>query len=158
LLAVRRILHFADQLFTKSSAVNFCFSWVSGIAAAFYCASTNPTEISFRDTVISMSNEMALIPKSILNTAAANHITFLESCYNQGIVRRLSIGVASFIWLDNYDPAVGNYASQCSYLQPRYLRFHQRVIDIGFIGRWWMMDSAMIDFDVNPFEWKDQQS
>lgn len=32
----------------------------------------------------------------------------------------------------------------------------ERVVDVGFLGHWWMMERRMKDFDINPNEWDEQ--
>lgn len=45
------------------------------------------------------------------------------------------------------------FKSRCDYLKPRYLTFHERIMDIGFLGQWWVIDKKMEEFDINPNEW-----
>lgn len=33
------------------------------------------------------------------------------------------------------------------------MTFHERIMDIGFLGRWWIIDKKMEEFDINPHEW-----
>lgn len=65
---------------------------------------------------------------------------------------RLSLGLVSFLWIDNYSKVCGVFKSQCGYLKPRYVTFHKRVQDVGFLGRWWQIEQLMNEFDVNHKE------
>ena len=42
----------------------------------------------------------------------------------------------------------------------QYLLFLQysrdRLVDIGFLGRWWLMERSMREYDINPAEWDEQ--
>ncbi len=31
-----------------------------------------------------------------------------------------------------------------------------RLVDIGFLGRWWLMERSMREYDINPAEWDEQ--
>jgi len=119
-----------------------------------YCARTNPNEQTFRDKFLFHANEMALVGGSIRNPAAVSHLKFLETCYNTGVMRTLNLGIINFMWISDYDKSSGLYQAHCDYLQPKFLTFHVRVVDIGFLGQWWVLQRMMKDFDVNPSEFK----
>jgi len=36
------------------------------------------------------------------------------------------------------------------------LDFHQRVVDVGFLGKWWNLDSHMTVYDINPEEFPEK--
>jgi len=122
------------------------------IGAAMYAAATNPDERSFREVVLETTDEMTLISDAIRNPAAEQKLKFIHSCYNQGLIRHLSLGVFSFMWLENFDKDCALYPSQCYYLQPGFLDFHTRILDVGFLGRWWKIYNDMKDYDINPSE------
>jgi len=117
---------------------------------------TNPDEESFRDNLLNSSNSLLLLDDSIRNRTSANHVSFLFRCYNEGLIRRFNFGVCSVMWIDNYDAACGLYAAQCPYLTPSYLRFYERIVDVGALGFWFILPARMNEFDINPDEWKEK--
>ncbi|XP_035782410.1 mitochondrial import inner membrane translocase subunit Tim29-like [Anopheles albimanus] len=123
--------------------------YVSLLAAAGYCGANNPSETDFYDQYRRAYNQLSLVHPTCQNPVASRHITFLERCHNEGILRRLSLGVVSFLWLDNYDKGLSIYKAVCPYLQPRYLTFHERIVDVGFNGKWWQLERKMVDYDIN---------
>ncbi|KAK9511632.1 hypothetical protein O3M35_000254 [Rhynocoris fuscipes] len=127
-------------------------------SSSVYFMKTNPDEDSFRDTLLSYSNDLIFVGPAIRNPEAVNHLKFLEKCYNEGIIRRASFGLFSIIWIDNYDKTLGIYKALCPYLKPELLKMHERIIDVGFCNKWWIIDRKMVDNDVNPEEWKDELS
>lgn len=118
-----------------------------------YCFKTNPDESSFREQLINYGNELGLVGEPTRNPITDKHFVFLESCYNAGLVRRLSFGAFSVMWIDNYNKACGLYKTNCSYLKPRYVTFYERIVDVGFLNKWWWLSNVMTDYDVNPNEW-----
>jgi hypothetical protein len=130
----------------------------TGLGFMAYCAHSNPDEQSFRDKFLFHTNEMALVGESIRNPLAVDHIRFVETCYNKGEIRKLSLGIISFIWISDYDKSSGLYQAHCDYLQPKFATFHERIVDIGFLGQWWILQRTMKDFDVNPSEFKNLQN
>lgn len=123
--------------------------YCSLIAATWYSAKHNPSEIEFYDRLRKHNTEMILVNQTCHNTVSAEHLKFLERSVNAGIVRKLNLGVCSMLWLDNYDKAIALYQATCTYTQPDYLTWYKRVIDIGFLDKWWKLEEKMIDYDVN---------
>lgn len=56
------------------------------------------------------------------------------------------------MWIDNYDKDCFLYKTVCPYLKPRYLTFHERIIDVGALDKWWVLETKMKDYDVNESE------
>uniref|UniRef100_A0A182PH27 Mitochondrial import inner membrane translocase subunit Tim29 n=1 Tax=Anopheles epiroticus TaxID=199890 RepID=A0A182PH27_9DIPT len=123
--------------------------YVSLLAGSLYAGAHNPSETDFYDQFRRAYNQLSLVHQTCQNPIASQHLTFLERCHNEGILRRLSLGVVSFLWLDNYDKGLAIYKAVCPYLQPRYLTFHERIIDVGFNGKFWVLERKMIDYDIN---------
>lgn len=115
----------------------------------YYCMKNNPSEEDFRIQLRNYNADCVMVPDSCLNKTSTDYIKFVEQCYNQGIVRYLSLGFISFLWLDNYDQAASLYKAVCGYTDPQYLTFHERIIDVGFINKWWNLSRKMTDYDVN---------
>ena len=120
-----------------------------------YAVYNNPTEQDFRDSVIYYQNLFGLVGKPVRNPGVDVYLKSLENSFNFKVIRRLSLGIFCFIWIDNYDEALGLYKAQCKYLKPRYLTFYERVIDVGFLNKFWILEKNMRDYDINPNEWID---
>lgn len=114
-----------------------------------YCTKNNPKEIDFIDQLRKYNTEMILVDESCHNTISSQYLTYIERCYNEGIIRHMNLGVISILWIDNYDKSLQIYKAMCPFLKPEYLLFHNRIIDIGFLNKWWILQDKMIDYDVN---------
>ncbi|NXV86800.1 TIM29 translocase, partial [Calonectris borealis] len=44
------------------------------------------------------------------------------------------------------------YPARCRYLQPRWRELPERLLDVGFWGRWWVRGARLRDYDVNEEE------
>ncbi|XP_023703312.1 mitochondrial import inner membrane translocase subunit Tim29 isoform X2 [Cryptotermes secundus] len=130
----------------------------SGLAFIAYCAHSNPDEQNFRDKFLFHTNEMILVGEPIRNPQAVSHLKFLETCYNKGVIRTLGLGIINFMWISDYDKSSGLYQAHCEYLEPKFLTFHKRIVDIGFLGQWWILQRTMKDFDINPSEFENLQN
>lgn len=117
--------------------------------SAVYSFKHNPNEADFIDQLRTYNTQMVLTAPICHNSATSEHLIFLERCYNEGIIRRLSVGIFSVLWLDNYDQAMSLYKATCKYTRPDLLTWHNRIIDVGFLDKWWKIDEKMIDYDVN---------
>lgn len=119
------------------------------LGSLYYFSQHNPDVGSYRDQLVNDESKIAQVTHPLRNPESENYVTWVEQCYNEGIIRRLNLGIMSFIWLDDYDERSSVYKANCSYLQPRYLTFYQRIIDIGFMDKWWLLEKKMEDYDVN---------
>ncbi|XP_043685587.1 mitochondrial import inner membrane translocase subunit Tim29 [Vespula pensylvanica] len=122
------------------------------LGSTYYLYKHNPDEDSFREHLLENAIKLMQVGETIRNEISVQHVEILEKYYNEGIIRRLSMGILSIIWLDNYDKECSLYKAVCPYLKPRYLNFYERIIDIGFLDRWWILDRKMIDYDINTKE------
>lgn len=120
-----------------------------------YALYNNPDEMDYKNQLIGYQNDFGLVGKPVRNPSADVYLKYLNNCYNYGLIRRFSFGLFSVIWLDNYDANVGLYKAQCPYLKPQIKNFHERIIDFGFLNKYWLMERKMVDYDVNPNEWID---
>lgn len=130
----------------------------TGLAFLAYCAHSNPDERTFRDKFLFHTNEMVLVGEPNRNPQAVSHLKFLETCYNKDVIRTLSLGIVNFMWISDYEKSSALYQAHCEYLEPKFLTFHERIVDIGFLGQWWILQRTMKDFDVNPSEFENFQN
>ena len=125
--------------------------------SAFYA---NKTKMSLREFVNSyteVNHDLTLVSDNLRNPASQEHQLAVNRAMNEGQLRSWNLGVATLIWCDRYDESYGHVKARCKYLQPSYLEvLQERVVDVGFLGRWWITDKMMAEFDVNPDEWDDK--
>lgn len=122
--------------------------YVSLITAMFICAKTNPDETSYRDSILQASNEVIRVHPSLQRQSSLEHLRLLEKCYSLKYIRRTSFGCFSVIWVDNHSESCKMYECTCDYLQLSYVDFFKRIIDIGFLNKWWLLEKQVEDYDV----------
>ncbi|XP_008055776.1 mitochondrial import inner membrane translocase subunit Tim29 [Carlito syrichta] len=61
-------------------------------------------------------------------------------------------GLCSLVYEAPCDAQASLYQARCRYLQPRWVDFPGRVLDVGFAGRWWVLRARMHDCDINDDE------
>ncbi|XP_051171405.1 mitochondrial import inner membrane translocase subunit Tim29 [Leptopilina boulardi] len=126
-----------------------CSSYVAALGSLYFLSQHNPDMSSYRDQLLNNESKLTQVAQHLRNSESENYVTWVEQCYNEGIIRELNLGIISFIWLDNYDENSAVYKAKCSYLKPQYLTFYKRIIDIGFMDKWWLLEDKMHDYDVN---------
>lgn len=125
------------------------FKWTTGIITAVLLARNNPTELDFKDSLKRVDNEVILVGDECRNAKAMEHLNYLDSCYNYGLIHYTSIGIASFMYVSEMNHECDLYKKHCSYLQPSYFGFPSRIVDIGVMGRWWNIFKKTANYDVN---------
>ncbi|XP_017753372.1 PREDICTED: uncharacterized protein C19orf52 homolog [Eufriesea mexicana] len=126
--------------------------YFSLLASYVYLNKHNPDECSFKEELLQNTMKIMQVGEAIRNPISENYVKWLGQCYNEGIIRRMNLGIISLIWLDDYDKMCSLYKSVCPYLKVRYLTFYQRVVDFGFLDKWWILESKMKDYDINEIE------
>lgn len=86
------------------------------------------------------------------NPNSMKHVLFLEESLNEKKVRIMNLGIVSLIWLDNYSQNLCQYMAKCEYLKPQWVNFHERIVDVGFMNKWWLLEDKMKNYDVNDHE------
>lgn len=132
--------------------------YTSLLGSSYYLCKHNPDEASFRERLLQDAIKVLQVGEPIRNPISENHLKWLEKCYNEGIIRYINLGIISFIWLDNYEEGCSLYKAVCPYLKPRYVTLYQRVIDVGILDKWWVLDNKMKDYDINEDEFRNTQT
>ncbi|XP_036409318.1 mitochondrial import inner membrane translocase subunit Tim29 [Megalops cyprinoides] len=124
---------------------------LGGLWACYY---TNPDDTSFETSLLEAANQLGLLSPWIRNGTSDGHVQSLVRLRNEGRLRYASLGVASLAYRADYDPAVTLYEARCSFLSVPWRELPDRVLDVGFAGRWWVLDAKMKDYDVNEEEFQ----
>lgn len=95
------------------------------------------------------ANKLILVHPSCQKPQTAEHLKYIENCFNKNLIRRLNLGIASVIWVDKSSADCNTYESNCSYLGIKSSEIFSRVLDVGFLGIWWNTSKHMIDYDIN---------
>lgn len=124
------------------------------LGGAYACFITKPDQLSFQVALVDRSNRLALLSPWIRNANSDVHVQNLVKLKNQGCLRHLSLGLFSLVYSAEYDHDSALYEARCSNLSVPWRELPERVLDVGFVGRWWILEKKMEDFDVNEAEYK----
>lgn len=110
---------------------------------------TNPDQRHFTEQLRQKEQLVSLVSSDSQNPQAVSHLKLLVQNQNSETLRITSIGFFSIMWIDDNAEGLSTYDAVCEYLQPELRTFHERIIDIGWLDRWWNLEKKMNDFDVN---------
>jgi uncharacterized protein C19orf52 len=120
----------------------------------FHLSNNNPNEVSFLDQLITAQNNLITVGESVRNPSSSEHIFFLNQCIRERTLTRLDLCILSLMFRNDIDQDCALFLNSCNYLKPSNFNYlTERIIDIGFAGKWRIMELKMVDFDVNPQEW-----
>ncbi|XP_071764926.1 mitochondrial import inner membrane translocase subunit Tim29 [Centroberyx gerrardi] len=128
--------------------------YVALLGGAWACFETKPDDLSFDKALLERSNQLGLLSAWIRSSASNGHVQSLVKLRNEGCLRHISLGLLTLVYRADYDPEASLYEACCSNLSVPWRELPQRVLDVGFAGRWWVLDSKMKDYDVNEEEFK----
>jgi hypothetical protein len=120
-----------------------------------YAIHTNPDLNGFYEELICAENQLGLIPETIRNPEAYGHVHRLRDLNNQRLLNRTSCVLFSILWRRDFDPKCGLFVAQCRFTRPSLISYWDRVEDIGFLGKWRILGHRIVDYDVNPREWRE---
>ncbi|XP_072938309.1 mitochondrial import inner membrane translocase subunit Tim29 [Epargyreus clarus] len=125
------------------------FLWTTGLATTVILAKNNPTEIDFKDSLKRVTNNVILVSEECRNPKSIEHLRAVEQYYNEGLIHYRSFGIASVMYTSECNESCDLYKAHCSYLKPTYFSFPSRVVDFGFMGRWWNVYVKTVNYDIN---------
>lgn len=139
-----------------------------------------PTERDYYAALVNAGIDIWEVPDLIRNPRSLNHVSHRYKLFIKNQIRSSHFGIINVIWRDDRTKSCCQYVESCKYTYPasgggdftalfRLLLFDRpdesgwrrfvsiiedRVLDVGFLGQWWLMSRAMQDYDVNPSEWE----
>lgn len=128
--------------------------YLSLLGGAWACVHTNPEEGSFETSLTEMANQLGLLSPWIRNGLSDGHVQKLAKLHSQGCLRYASLGVVSLTYQADYDPDSSLYEARCSALSVPWRELPDRLLDVGFAGRWWVLEAKMKDYDINEEEFR----
>ncbi|KAF3845825.1 hypothetical protein F7725_002903 [Dissostichus mawsoni] len=134
-----------------NQSLHICLS--AGWDLGLFLHPTRPAGL--RSHLLDCSGQLGLLSPWIRNGTSDGHVQSLVKLRNEGRLHVLSLGILALAYQADYDPDASLYEAQCSNLSVPWRELHERVLDVGFMGRWWVLQSKMKDYDVNEEQFKD---
>ncbi|XP_023937557.1 mitochondrial import inner membrane translocase subunit Tim29 [Bicyclus anynana] len=123
--------------------------WTAGIVTLGALAKNNPNELDFKDNMKRITNEVILVSEECRHPKSVEHLQYLQQCYNEGVIKYTTLGIVSFMYTSSLKDSCDLYKAHCSYLKPSYFSIFSRIVDVGFMGKWWNLHIKTTNYDVN---------
>ncbi|XP_040842134.1 mitochondrial import inner membrane translocase subunit Tim29 [Ochotona curzoniae] len=115
-------------------------------------AALAPGEAALDEALLDASGRLLLLAPATRRPDAEAFVQRLLWLRGRGRLRLARLGVCSLAYEAPVDAEVSLYQARCPHLQPRWSELAGRVLDVGALGRWWVLGSRMRDCDVNDRE------
>lgn len=126
--------------------------YVGLLGGAAACCALAPSEAAFEEALLDASGTLLLLAPATRkrdSEAFVQRLLWLRGC---GRLRHVNLGLCSLVYEAPYDAQASLYQARCRYLQPRWTDFPDRILDVGFAARWWVLGARMRDCDINDDE------
>ncbi|XP_069858347.1 mitochondrial import inner membrane translocase subunit Tim29 [Dipodomys merriami] len=126
--------------------------YVGLLGGAATCCALAPGEEAFEEALLDASGSLLLLAPATRNRHSETFVQRLLWLRGRGRLRHVNLGLCSLVYEAPFDAQASLYQARCRYLQPRWVDFPGRILDVGFAGRWWILGTRMRDCDVNDDE------
>ncbi|XP_007993449.2 mitochondrial import inner membrane translocase subunit Tim29 [Chlorocebus sabaeus] len=126
--------------------------YVGLLGGAAACFTLAPSEGAFEEALLEASGTLLLLAPATRNRESETFVQRLLWLRGRGRLRHVNLGLCSLVYEAPFDAQASLYQARCRYLQPRWTDFPGRVLDVGFVGRWWVLGARMRDCDINDDE------
>uniref|UniRef100_A0A452QMV1 Translocase of inner mitochondrial membrane 29 n=1 Tax=Ursus americanus TaxID=9643 RepID=A0A452QMV1_URSAM len=111
-------------------------------------------EAAFEEALLDASGTLLLLAPATRNRASEDYVQRLLWLRGRGRLRHVNLGLCALVYEAPVDAEASLYQARCRYLQPRWADFPDRILDVGFVGRWWVLAARMRDCDINDEEFQ----
>ncbi|XP_004378388.2 mitochondrial import inner membrane translocase subunit Tim29 [Trichechus manatus latirostris] len=126
--------------------------YVGLLGGAAACCALAPSEAAFEEALLDASGTFLLLAPATRNRDSEACLQRLLWLRGRGRLRHRNLGFCSLVYEAPFDAQASLYQARCRYLQPRWADFPGRILDVGFMGRWWVLEARMRDCDINDEE------
>eukprot|EP00795_Rhopilema_esculentum_P008734 gene8734-14756_t len=126
------------------------------LGSCTYLWTKTPDMQSYENDLFDNSNQLLQVSSLIRNRRSESYIRELIECYYQGRLTCKNFGIFSLVMKSDFGNECDTFDKNCYYRQPRWTTLQERIVDIGFHGRWLFLESYMTDFDVNDEQFSTQ--
>lgn len=123
-------------------------------AIAGYLFVNNPSMTDYEGHLATMTCDLAEVGADIRNNNKCQQIETLLHHHSHGRLRRFTFGVCSVIWVSDYPKYVDLYEAHCPDVKMTWMEWPKYFVDVGLLGHWLWSEEYMVDFDINPEEWR----
>ena len=125
------------------------FALAGGVVATWV---TRPDVTSYRDCVLSYSNDLFQCSAAVRNPHTHDYVTTIADRLSRDLFFCVNLGLLAVIVEREGGARCKNYHVTCRHVRARWWSVWGRVVDVGVWGRWWKLAEKVRDLDVNEEE------
>ncbi|XP_041332002.1 mitochondrial import inner membrane translocase subunit Tim29, partial [Pyrgilauda ruficollis] len=120
---------------------------LTALALTTGLARSVPDRSSLEAAAVAAGAALAQLPPGSRSPRAERHVQRLLRLRERGRLRVRSFGIIAVAGSDPHGEEPALYRARCPHLRRR-----GELLDLGFLGRWWMLEAALRDSDINEEE------
>ncbi|EGT38987.1 hypothetical protein CAEBREN_22781 [Caenorhabditis brenneri] len=125
----------------------------SGLGFLTYAYRTNPTELEMLDYLCERRQQLVLVPTSEHNPTTTKELVSRDFFLSQNRLHHYNLWFFSLLVASDHNDKLRIYSSQDSNLKEwPWTELWNNIVDVGALGKWWKMDTAFVDYDINTDE------
>eukprot|EP00112_Aurelia_sp_Birch-Aquarium-sp1_P011994 Seg2517.5 transcript_id=Seg2517.5/GoldUCD/mRNA.D3Y31 product="Mitochondrial import inner membrane translocase subunit Tim29" protein_id=Seg2517.5/GoldUCD/D3Y31 len=125
---------------------------LSTLGLGSYSYTKNPNLQSYEDNLKASAHQLLQVSSLIRNKNSESYVNELMESLDQNRLTWRSFGIFSVLLKNEFSQEYDSVNKNCYYVQPRWLNIYDRIVDIGFLDRWFLLEKAMEDYDINDEE------
>ena len=130
--------------------------YLSGLVTLGLLHKANPTERDLESVLMESAHDLSLVGSSIRSREADEFVDKLCSARRDGNLHHTNLGIFSLVWISEHRDELDLYRAKCKHTNLPWYQWHEKVVDIGILGKFMILNRLMKDYDVNTNEWKEQ--
>ena len=140
---------FCQFIYKKPLKAARNFSVLGVLAGIWY---TNPEGDTYAAQLMENANTLSLLSNKVRNPKCNETIQQLVTLNSENRLTVHNFGLFSLVRQKEHDDTSCVYEEKCYYLKERWLYMYKDIVDVGLLGKWYFLEKAMVDFDVNDVE------
>ena len=127
-----------------------------GLACLLLLYQRNPSYNKFLSQLNAASCDLFSVGEPIRSPYCQQRLGQLSQMHRLQQLNYTSFVLFSILWHSDQNRDLKSYISTCKFLAIGWnqLFSENRIVDFGIGGRWILIDTLMIDYDINELEWK----
>lgn len=116
---------------------------------------TNEGLRSYTNEVVTACNRIGYVAENLRNPISNRYVQTIVELKGHRQLRQLDLGFSTLIYKSDSNPEVALYKHNCKYLNPSIKEFFtEKLVDLGILGHWLVLESKMRNYDINEEEYK----
>lgn len=116
---------------------------------------TNEGLRSYSSDIVMACNRLSAVTEQSRNPRSDKFVKSIGELHCHGQLSQIDLGFSTLIYKTEVSPEVASYRYNCKYLRPSVKEFFQeRLVDLGFLGHWLVLELSMRDYDINEHDYE----